>query len=324
MSRLSIRLKLLIVFMAVFTVAFAAACYAFYVQATAWAMDDLRRGLTTAASTAASLIDAGEHAQVFDSGAEDDALYTQIAEQLRLVSDANPRIAAIYTMVRSPNPDELLFVVSADEDPETRAGLREAYDVSEMPEMIQGFDGPAADAEMGADKFGVWLSGYAPIRDETGRGVAIVGVDMTADDVLRVQAQIRDTSIAAFLLAYAAVFAAVFLVARAITQPLNAITGAADALERGEPFEPERLAPVARSHDELGQLARMFSKMAVQLQARERKLKQEVAELRIEIDQAKAARQVAEITETDYFQALQQRAREMRDKREAPPDAAPG
>jgi hypothetical protein len=39
-----------------------------------------------------------------------------------------------------------------------------------------------------------------------------------------------------------------------------------------------------------------------------------VQQLRIEVDEAKRARQVAEITETDYFQQLQQKARGLRRK----------
>jgi hypothetical protein len=46
--------------------------------------------------------------------------------------------------------------------------------------------------------------------------------------------------------------------------------------------------------------------------AREQRLKQEVQQLRIEIDEARTARQVAEITETDYFQDLQRKADQLR------------
>lgn len=49
-------------------------------------------------------------------------------------------------------------------------------------------------------------------------------------------------------------------------------------------------------------------------QARERALRQEVQALKIEIDEAKRQRQVAEITETDYFQQLRDRARRLRRK----------
>ncbi len=43
------------------------------------------------------------------------------------------------------------------------------------------------------------------------------------------------------------------------------------------------------------------------------KLKSEVLKLRIEIDQPKKDRQVAEITETDYFRGLRKRAKEIKE-----------
>lgn len=58
-----------------------------------------------------------------------------------------------------------------------------------------------------------------------------------------------------------------------------------------------------------------FAQMAIQVQQREEALRREVAELRIEINQAKRQREVEQITETDYFQALQSKARRLRDKK---------
>jgi twitching motility two-component system response regulator PilH len=51
-------------------------------------------------------------------------------------------------------------------------------------------------------------------------------------------------------------------------------------------------------------------------QARERALRREVQALKIEIDEAKRRKQVAEITETDYFQQLRDRARRLRNREE--------
>ena len=48
---------------------------------------------------------------------------------------------------------------------------------------------------------------------------------------------------------------------------------------------------------------------------REEKLRQEIAQLRIEIDQTRRAKQVAEITDTQYFKRLQDQARSMREKK---------
>jgi CheY-like chemotaxis protein len=89
------------------------------------------------------------------------------------------------------------------------------------------------------------------------------------------------------------------------------VIGAASALEAGS-FEPASLAAVAERSDALGLLARTFARMASEVRAREERLRAEVAELRIEIDEARQARRVEEITSSDYFQDLRGRASELR------------
>jgi CheY-like chemotaxis protein len=89
------------------------------------------------------------------------------------------------------------------------------------------------------------------------------------------------------------------------------VVEAATAVETAT-FAPESLDAVAARDDALGQLARVFRRMAREVITRERALKQEVRQLRIEIDAGRAATQVAEITETEYFQDLQRKAHEMR------------
>jgi len=94
-------------------------------------------------------------------------------------------------------------------------------------------------------------------------------------------------------------------------QQVARLTAAAQALEAGI-YSPESVDEVAQRSDALGQLARVFQRMIGEVYAREQRLKQEVQQLRIEIDKTKTAHQVAEITETDYFRALKEKARELR------------
>jgi len=96
-------------------------------------------------------------------------------------------------------------------------------------------------------------------------------------------------------------------------QQVARLTDAAAAVEAGT-FDPGGLAEVAQRPDELGQLARVFESMAREVYAREQRLKQQLQELRIEIDEAKKAQQVAEITETDYFRELSQKAQRLRER----------
>jgi two-component system, cell cycle response regulator len=94
-------------------------------------------------------------------------------------------------------------------------------------------------------------------------------------------------------------------------EQVSRVTGAAAALEAGEAHLDD-LAAVAARTDALGVLARRFVSMAREVQAREDKLREQVRELKIEIDHAHQARQVAEITETDFFRDLQSRANNLR------------
>ena len=96
-------------------------------------------------------------------------------------------------------------------------------------------------------------------------------------------------------------------------QDVARVTSAAAALEASR-FDPQMLADVAARTDALGQLARVFSQMAGEVAAREAQLQQQIRTLKIEVDEVQKARQVSEITETDYFQALQQKARTLRQR----------
>lgn len=94
-------------------------------------------------------------------------------------------------------------------------------------------------------------------------------------------------------------------------QAMERLTAAAAQVEAGV-YEPAGLDVVAARPDDLGQLARLFQRMIQEVYSREQALKQQVAELRIEIDQAHQAHQVAQIVGTDYFQTLRDQARDLR------------
>jgi DNA-binding response OmpR family regulator len=86
------------------------------------------------------------------------------------------------------------------------------------------------------------------------------------------------------------------------------VTAAALAVESGQ-FTAESLDEVAQRSDALGNLARLFRRMAIEVAARQRRLEDQVQQLTIAIDEGKKAAQVHEITESEYFRDLQARAR---------------
>jgi len=96
-------------------------------------------------------------------------------------------------------------------------------------------------------------------------------------------------------------------------QQVGRVSAAAAAI-KANTFQPESLDEVAGRSDELGQLALVFQEMARQVYAREQQLQRQVQQLRIEIDQARNASEVAEITESDFFQQLLGKADELRNR----------
>ena len=98
---------------------------------------------------------------------------------------------------------------------------------------------------------------------------------------------------------------------REYLEQVGHVVDAAGAVEDGT-FDAAMLENVAVRDDALGNLARIFQHMACEVAARERALQEQLRELRIEIDEAKTQRQVAEITETDYFRDLQRKAEALR------------
>jgi hypothetical protein len=94
-------------------------------------------------------------------------------------------------------------------------------------------------------------------------------------------------------------------------EQVGRVTDAAAAVEGGT-FEPASIDGVAARSDALGGLARVFQRMAREVAARERALRDQVQQMKIEIDQSRAAKSAAEITETDYFQDLQKKVDQLR------------
>lgn len=125
----------------------------------------------------------------------------------------------------------------------------------------------------------------------------------------------QNTFIGIFITILLVVVGLVFLLSRTITRPILKVTHAAQAMEKGELGEQE-IASLSQSkgEDEVASLSRVFASMATQVKARVNRLKRQVEELQIRVDESKKAKEVAKITESDYFQSLQETAKKMREK----------
>jgi C4-dicarboxylate-specific signal transduction histidine kinase len=115
-------------------------------------------------------------------------------------------------------------------------------------------------------------------------------------------------SVLAVVLLGAIAAAIAILLAQSIAKPIRALTKVANALVKHDEIDMQQLTEASHTHDDIGQLVRVFSQMVEEIKTREQKLKQQLMELNVEIDEVKKVRQVNEITQTDYFQEIQKKA----------------
>ncbi|MGD8458361.1 MAG: HAMP domain-containing protein [Anaerolineales bacterium] len=176
---------------------------------------------------------------------------------------------------------------------------------------------PGRDFGAYGDRFGRWASGYMPLIDSSGAKVGGIGMDFTADYVNDVGTSARRNMQNAFLVVFPILLILVLFVSNFFTRPLIALTAAAEKVGEGD-YETDFSKLISeRYRDEIDTLAQVFSTMVDKVYQREQTLKQQVARLKIEIDEVKQKEGVQEIVETDFFQQLQSRANSLRSERKS-------
>lgn len=180
--------------------------------------------------------------------------YLAIKEFFAQLMEANKHIKDIYIMRQGATNKELVFLVDADPDP---AEFGELYDAEVAPEMLSGFYRPAVDDEFTTDKWGMTLSGYAPVKNYRGETVAIIGIDYDARSIQDGINQ-RKTQILVYSLVSMAIMLLVSLVlAKSIVGRLNTVKRAVDII-----LEDERHAhQMYQGKDEVNLLASRVNKL---------------------------------------------------------------
>jgi methyl-accepting chemotaxis protein len=114
------------------------------------------------------------------------------------------------------------------------------------------------------------------------------------------------------------------LLRRYVIQPVDVLGGLARKISADDNFaddlESPALQAVTARPDELGHLAQVFKKMAADVHARTGILKQQVQQLIITIDQIRRNEQVSAVVDTEFFNELQNRARELRENKDEKED----
>ncbi len=162
---------------------------------------EIQNGLLRTAITLSQFVDGDLHETLLDPSRQDSAAYEEAVDPLARAVAADSTMAYAYTLVLREGG--VYFVLDptpagdADGDGvDDKSYIMEAYP-DPSPVMLEALKTgkPVVEQEVYSDKWGTFLSGYAPVHDSDGKVVAILGIDITADDYVERLKPIRQATI---------------------------------------------------------------------------------------------------------------------------------
>ncbi len=237
----------------------------FYWRAVDAEVRGLQGRLRAAAISLASGITADEVRQIAAGGPEGEARYRATVARFAAVCEAEPEITSIYLLQPTQREGWFAFVADHVSNGQTApATVGQLYDVTRTPGATRSLSGPVVEDNPYTDEWGTVLSGYAPIVDENGKAVAIIGVDVFATRIETMRRQVLVVTVVLFGIAALLVALLSGIVARNVRKPLSRIIQATTSVAEGN-FEVR--AGMDRT-DEFGILGDQFDAMAVGLSER--------------------------------------------------------
>ena len=254
-----------------------------YETASGQVMKDIRRRLHDVTSAARYSIDTDLHSALIRPEQENSAGYMAIKRVLQHIRDTSTDIHFIYTMRQGPD-GEILFVVDAESDPEEIAHLGERYEKASplLKKTFASMDKPVIESDIYEDKWGRWLSGYAPIMSPEGRRVGVLGVDISADTVVDYRRNIFYLALGIFFLTIPITLTIGYLAGWRLAKPIITLRDSALRIGGGD---LDQVIQVRRG-DEIGSLAEAFNEMAANLRTSRAELKAMMEDYRDIFDNA--------------------------------------
>lgn len=255
---------------------------------------------------------------------EDNPLYIAHENWLRTVQlielkedphgDPSKETIRLYTYIKGPDAGEIIAIGSTGYFREPRGGFRfcQRY-TSTSSRIYEGLSHRVDAWTPYTDDYGSWITTYAPIIDANGNTVGALGIDIQSSYVDKITAEILQQGLIAFAITFAIIFLLVYWLAGFLTRPIIGLAGAAKKIGEGD-YDQKINSAKNNVKDEIDTLTDVFKVMVDKVAQREQNLRARVQQLEIMIDKSKLSKQVSEIVESEFFQDLQSKVKDMRSR----------
>ena len=156
-----------------------------YVSVRSFIREGIEERLRDAVAIAALQIDVEKHRKLLQREDEGTADYGDLKKSLQNIRNQTKNIRFIYTL-RKNSEGKIVFVVDAEENQENLSHIGDAVD-DLTPSMLAAFTRPYqvhVEKEFNKDKWGTWLSSFAPFLNPDGNVEGVLGIDMSAKQIV--------------------------------------------------------------------------------------------------------------------------------------------
>jgi diguanylate cyclase (GGDEF)-like protein len=193
-------------------------------------LNETKRNLLLTASVMAMSIDGDKHEQLVLEKNKLNKYYKKVQHRFQAFIKQNANMKYFYTIIKDKN-DKLYFVIDSDadgdvdwngdgivQDDEKDVPIGSPYSVDEKTtnSILQGFKKPEVLHEPYTDKWGTFLSAYAPIYNSKREVVGICGVDMEFSIIKMIKKKL----LIDFLGMLVVIFFISLIIVRVITNPI--------------------------------------------------------------------------------------------------------
>ena len=193
---------------------------------------DVQTQLRDIAAVGTLMIDGDAHRTLISADQENTSAYKNIKDKLYALKTRTTGVRYVYTM-RQQADGTILFVVDAEQDISNISHVGDIY-MKPSEALLQVFKDKSqiiVEDHFTTDKWGTWVSGFAPFYAADGKFEGVLGVDISAQHVKDYQAKalqfifIATGVIIGFMLLIA------LFISRRITRPLALIEQDIDQIQ---------------------------------------------------------------------------------------------
>ncbi|NET37634.1 MAG: HAMP domain-containing histidine kinase [Cyanothece sp. SIO1E1] len=278
-----------------FSIVFAGTFYWFYSFTREKAISQLKSDMRSTLIGASEGVDVDELMALYTegkpnaSGFSNDPRYLNQLAWLETVHSIEPRAWLYAGIINYPSNNRRVGQSAVNDkylEMVYLVDLWANYDPSKAVKFLES-DVPSSEARLAiergtlvetqriySDKWGTWLSAFAPLTNNEGKIVAVLGLDIEADYVFQLQQAIRNTVLWSFGFTYCVLFTLIYVLSGIFTRQLTELTQSAEHIGAGNYDKNLSFSRQSQFPDEMQTLAQVFEVMIDRIRTREQLIKE--------------------------------------------------